>query len=341
MKQERRNFVKWKFEMRFAVSVQTLTPKYFINAFLRNKYRCSSLFTCRRKVKSLTSLDWQQNRVITPHTGEMNCPMTDTDFAERSLRFIKINQPPQCVIYYLQPFWSTQKGCCFCVRVFIPFPHSNTIYQTHIPLRIFSHISLQLSDRSFLYFPQICWNDKYDFCHVIDRVTDVNSCTVHRLSVPGPPVTPQFGETCPIWFTKQVKIRVSYFTLPLFLFSSLSIQKFPQEVKLTRKCAVFLLQVVLDVAEGTEFRQPCKMTCSTVTDIMVIRKFGYKIKISAAQVRFRIVVWFVWRNKTVLSPPNKLTVPLEWKGDQTKRTATLFHCGAGSGCGVVRRSVDS
>jgi len=42
--------LKWKSEIRVALSTQTSAPKYFINVSLRNKFRCPSFVRVQRVV---------------------------------------------------------------------------------------------------------------------------------------------------------------------------------------------------------------------------------------------------------------------------------------------------
>lgn len=85
--------------------------KYFINVFCEINSAARDMFTCRRagwKVRAVTVVDCEQYSVITQHTEVMNRPVTDVDFVEGSLQFIKINQTPSAlfIIYNSSdPFW--------------------------------------------------------------------------------------------------------------------------------------------------------------------------------------------------------------------------------------------
>jgi hypothetical protein len=42
-------------------------------------------------------VDWEQYSVMTQHTEVMNRPVTDVDFVQVSLQFMKINQTPSAL----------------------------------------------------------------------------------------------------------------------------------------------------------------------------------------------------------------------------------------------------
>ena len=138
--------IRWSGNLQFIslLSAQNFRLlKYFINVSLRNKFPLPQFCSCAGlswwKFKSLPELHSNQSVVITQHAGEMYSPLTDADFAEASVRFIKINsRRPGALFIIYNSFDPTQKGC-FCVLVFNPptplfHTHSNTINQTQIPL---------------------------------------------------------------------------------------------------------------------------------------------------------------------------------------------------------------
>jgi hypothetical protein len=128
------------------------------------------LFVCRRswwRVKWLPILDWEQSAVITQRTGVMNCPLTDVDFAEGSLRFIKMirRRPGELFIIY-NSFDPTQKGC-FCVRALNP-PFSKLTQTPSI-----RHIFLW-GAFFFTHFHLIQWNKYFYNFHRHFRMINMN-----------------------------------------------------------------------------------------------------------------------------------------------------------------------
>jgi hypothetical protein len=84
------------------------------------------------------------------HTEVMNCPVTDVDFVEGSLQFIKINQIPSALFIIYNSSDSYRRDV-LCASFQFPSPSQlKTIYQTHIPLTFFfTHFLLVKRENPF------------------------------------------------------------------------------------------------------------------------------------------------------------------------------------------------